>query len=69
MGSPFGGGDVALLKALANLSMSFRKPLGVRSDLWGMMYLRVGSVGWSREIACVREAPLYLLRDGLGYPI
>ncbi len=45
LGSPFGGGDVALLKALANLSMSFRKPLGVRSDLWGMMYLRVVSVG------------------------
>ncbi len=63
------GADVALRKALANASMSFRNPPGVKSGLWGTMYLRVVSAGWSREIAGVREAPLYLLRDGLRHPV
>ena len=56
--------DVALRKALANASMSFRSPPGVKSFLWGTMYLRVVSVGWSSEIAVVRESLQYLLRDG-----
>ncbi len=62
------GDAVALRKARSSLSRSFRIPLGVRSGLWGMMYLR-HSVGWSSEIAVVREALQYLLRDGFEWPV
>ncbi len=34
------------------------------------MYLRVGSVGWSSEIAGVRDqAPPYVFWDGLEHPV